>query len=62
MAKSFTLLYLNDSLDYPEANIVEIDKLLEDIDTNLNNFFETVEIKASSELVSKTMTLIKKGS
>ena len=57
MGKCSTLLYLNDSLDYPDKKIVEIDKLLEDIDLELKNFFGVFEIEASSQLVSKTMAL-----
>ena len=60
MAKCSTLLYLNDSLDYPDGKLVEMDKLLEDIETSLDDFFRGLEINVSSELVSRTMALVEK--
>jgi hypothetical protein len=60
MAKYSTIMYVNDSLDYSGLKIVEIDKVLEDIDTSLDEFFRDIEIKVSSELVSKTLALIGK--
>jgi hypothetical protein len=53
-------MYLNDSLDYPGGKIVEMDKLLEDIETSLDEFFRGLEINVSSELVSRTMALVEK--
>ncbi len=60
MAKCSTLIYLNDSLDYPEGKIVEMDKLLEDMDTSLDEFFKGIEINVSSQLVSRTIALVEK--
>jgi len=60
MAKCSTLFYLNDSLDYPDGKLVEMDKLLEDIETSLDDFFRGLEINVSSELVSRTMALVEK--
>jgi len=60
MAKCSTLMYLNDSLDYPGGQIVEMDKVLEDIETSLDEFFRGLEINVSSELVSRTMALVEK--
>lgn len=63
MAKCSTIFYINDSLNYPGEKIVEIDKLLEDIDSSLDEFLGNIEINVSSELVSKTLALVKeKGS
>jgi hypothetical protein len=60
MAKCSTIMYVNDSLDYSGLKIVEIDKILEDIDASLDEFFKGIEINVSSELVSKTLALVEK--
>lgn len=63
MKKCFTLIYVNNSLDYPGEQIVEIDNVLDDIEASLDNFFKGLEINVSSELVSRTLALVeKKGS
>jgi hypothetical protein len=60
MGKCSTLMYFNDSLDYPNEKIVEIDRLLDDIDLTLEGIFGELEIEVSSPLVSKTMALVNK--
>ena len=62
MGKCSTLMYLHDSLDYPEGKVVEIDKLLEGIDTSLEELFKGIEINVDPKLVSRTLALVgKKG-
>lgn len=60
MKKCSTLIYVNNSLDYPAEKIVEIDSVLDDIEASLDSFFKGLEINVSSELVSKTMALVEK--
>ena len=60
MDKCSTLLYLNDSLSYPNEKLIEIGKLLDEIDLTLDTFFTGKEIEASQQLVSKTMDRVNK--
>jgi hypothetical protein len=60
MAKYSTIVCINKNLNFSEDQIVEIDKFLKDIDTNLDEIFGDFEINASSDLVSKTLAQLKK--
>lgn len=58
MGKCSTLMYLNDSTNYQEIKLIDIDKLIDEIDFALDETFARMEIEVDNQLVKRTMKII----
>jgi len=58
MGKCSTLMYLNDSANYQEIRLIDIDKLIDEIDFRLDEVFARMEIEVNNQLVKRTMKIV----
>jgi hypothetical protein len=58
MGKCSTLMYLNDSANYQGIRLIDIDKLIDEIDFRLDEVFARIEIEVNNQLVKRTMKIV----